>query len=205
MSKEKYIEDIRHIREMMQRSSRFISLSGMAGVVSGIIALLGAYWAYAWVYHYQTDVGYRIIVLNDRTIFKLLMIAILTLSAAMLSGWVLTRRKARKQQVDMWSEASKQFFFSIMIPMITGGLLCLLLLTKGFIGLMAPLTLLFYGLGLVNASKYTLDEIKYLGLMEIVLGLFSVYFVGYGLIFWAMGFGVLHIVYGLVMYRKYDS
>ena len=71
-------------------------------------------------------------------------------------------------------------------------------------GLVAPTTLLFYGLALYNAGKYTLDEIRYLGVSEIILGLLGCIFIGYGLMFWALGFGVLHIVYGFMMWWKYE-
>jgi len=69
----------------------------------------------------------------------------------------------------------------------------------------APLTLIFYGLALVNASKYTLSEIRSFGIAEIVLGLIAMAFIGYGLLFWAIGFGLLHIIYGIIMHVRYGS
>ena len=94
--------------------------------------------------------------------------------------------------------------FNFMIPLITGGIFSLTLLSQGFYGFVAPATLIFYGLALVNGGKHTLNDIKYLGLSEIAVGLVALYFVGYGLLFWAFGFGILHIIYGTVMYFKYD-
>ena len=60
--------------------------------------------------------------------------------------------------------------------------------------------LIFYGMALVNASKYTLGNVRYLGLAEIVLGLLCAALPGYGFWFWVIGFGVLHIVYGSLIY-----
>jgi hypothetical protein len=94
---------------------------------------------------------------------------------------------------------------NLSIPLVAGGLVCLILLNKGYISLLAPLTLVFYGLALVNASKYTLSEIRSLGIIEIALGLLALFFIGFGLIFWSLGFGILHIIYGIVMQRKYGS
>ena len=91
-----------------------------------------------------------------------------------------------------------------MIPLITGGLFCLALLYHGLAGLVAPATLVFYGLALVNASKYTLHDIRNVGYCEIVLGLASLFFLGYGLEVWVIGFGILHIIYGSLMYWKYE-
>ena len=64
--------------------------------------------------------------------------------------------------------------------------------------------LIFYGLALINSSKYTFFEIRYLGIAEIVLGLIASVFVSSGLILWAAGFGLLHIIYGIIMYYKYE-
>ncbi|MGE5429024.1 MAG: hypothetical protein ACM3O8_14110, partial [Methylococcaceae bacterium] len=64
--------------------------------------------------------------------------------------------------------------------------------------------LIFYGLALVNAGKFTLSEVHYLGITEIVLGLMAAVFINWGLLFWALGFGVMHIVYGMMMYYKYE-
>ena len=64
--------------------------------------------------------------------------------------------------------------------------------------------LIFYGIALVNASKYTLRDVKWLGVLQIVLGLINTQFIGYGLYFWTAGFGILHIVYGIIMWWKYE-
>jgi hypothetical protein len=65
--------------------------------------------------------------------------------------------------------------------------------------------LIFYGLALLNASKYTLKEIRYLGMSEICLGLIASAWVQFGIVFWGIGFGMLHIIYGTFMYFKYEK
>jgi hypothetical protein len=89
-------------------------------------------------------------------------------------------------------------------PLVTGGLLILILISRSYYGIITPATLIFYGLALVSASNFTFADVKYLGLLEIALGLIAACFPGYGLLFWAIGFGVLHIIYGSMMYLKYD-
>lgn len=205
MDQQKYIDDLREIKSIMSRSSRLISLSGLAGVFAGIFALGGAYMAYSTVYTNQNYLGYRVAILNSETIVSLLTIAITTLILSIGAGVFFTSRRAKKTNEKLWDHQTKRLLINLFIPLATGGILCLILLSKGYIGVVAPLTLIFYGLALVNASKYTLDEIRSLGLLEIALGLFATYFIGYGLIFWSIGFGVLHIIYGLVMHRKYES
>ena len=205
MDKQKYIEDLRDIKQMMNRSSRFISLSGLSGISAGILAILGAYLAYQTIYANQNYLEYRQAILSSENLSTLLIIASTTLLLSIASGIFFTTRKARKNNQKLWDLQTKSLLINLFIPLVTGGILCLILLFKGFIGIIAPLTLIFYGLALVNASKYTLDEVRSLGIVEIVLGLLGIYFIGYGLIIWTIGFGIVHIVYGIIMHLKYGS
>jgi len=205
MKEEKYIEDLKEIKDMMSRSSKFISLSGLSGVFAGVFGLAGAFMAYRTVYENQDYLGYRVAVINKESITSLLIIATVTLSLSILAGIFFTSRKAKKSKQQLWDVQTRRLVINLLIPLTTGGILCLILLFKGFIGIVAPLTLIFYGLALVNASKYTLSEIRSFGIAEIVLGLIAMAFIGYGLLFWAIGFGLLHIIYGIIMHVRYGS
>lgn len=205
MEKQKYLEDLQDIKSIMDRSSRFISLSGMSGIIAGVLALMGVYLAYLKVYRDQNYLSYHKAILTSDHIFTLLGIATALLLLAFGAGFFFTYRKAKKNNQKLWDSQARRLLINLMIPLIAGGLLCLILLLKGFIGLIAPLTLLFYGLALINASKYTLSEIRGLGILEIILGLIGCQFIGFGLVLWAFGFGVLHIIYGLLMHVKYGS
>ena len=203
--KEKYIEDLKEIKDMMSRSSRFISLSGLSGISAGIIAIFGAYLAYETVYTNQDYLGYRQAVLTDNSILQLILIAMSTLILTIVTGIYFTTRETKKKNLNVWDQQTKRLLINLIIPLATGGILCLMLLFRGYIGLIAPLTLIFYGLALFNASKYTLNEIRSLGILEIILGLIAVQYIGFGLLFWVIGFGALHIIYGAIMYKKYES
>lgn len=203
MNKSKYLDDISEIREIMEKSSRFISLSGLSGISAGITALIGAFIAYQTVYDKQDYFTYRQATLSESTILELLGIAVITLTVATVSGIYFTQRKAKRSGHKIWSIHVKRLLINLAIPLISGGVLCLVLLSKGYVALVAPLTLIFYGLALVNASKYTMNEIRSLGIVQILLGLIATIFIGYGLAFWALGFGVIHILYGAFMHIKY--
>ncbi|MEO1253780.1 MAG: hypothetical protein AAFY41_02670 [Bacteroidota bacterium] len=202
MTKEKYLNDLEEIKSIMNRSSRFISLSGLSGVAAGIIALIGAYFAYETVYSAQNYLAYRVAILDYASILKLVGIGLAVIVSSLVLGIYFTKRKASESEEKLWNPASRLLMINFAIPLVAGGLLCLILLLKGLVGLIAPLTLIFYGLALVNASKYTLSQIRSLGIMEIVLGLIATYYIGYGLIFWGLGFGVLHIVYGILIQKS---
>lgn len=205
MDKQKYLDDLHDIKHMMERSSRFISLSGISGILAGIFALIAAFFAYKTIYNKQDYLGYQNVLLNQETIFTLMAIGSVTLVLSIGAGILFTTKKARKENQKLWDLQTRRLLINLSIPLVTGGILCLMLIFEGLIGLIAPLTLIFYGLALVNASKYTLSEIRSLGLIEILTGLLAILFIGYGLWFWAFGFGVLHIIYGIVMQRKYGS
>jgi len=204
MNEAKYKEDLKDIKDIMNRSSKFISLSGLSGVFAGIVALIATYAAYTTIYANQDYLNYRWALINWSTIFKMLLIASLTLLFSIGGGIFFTIRKAKRDGQNFWDIQVLRMIIGLSIPLATGGILCAMFLFKGYIGFIAPLTLIFYGLALVNASKYTLNEIRSLGIIEIILGLIAFHYIGYGLIFWAAGFGILHIIYGIFMHFKYD-
>ena len=206
MEANKYLNDISEIKNIMNRSSRFISLSGISGILAGIYSLIGAWLAYNTIYSDTLLMGsYRNLVVTQESIFKLLAIATSVVFLSLITGIFFSYRKAQKQNEKFWDSSSKRLIINFMIPMVTGGIFILFLIEKEILGLVAPLTLLFYGLACVNASKYTLGGVRYLGITMIVLGLISTKFIGYGLLFWALGFGFCHIFYGAVMYFKYEK
>jgi len=194
-----YIQDIAEIRSMMERSSKFLSLSGWAGITAGIYALIGAYIAYH-VYSFNPDaIGY-----TSSRLSQVIFLAILVLILAIGTAFFLSWKKASKKGKKVWNATSRRLLVSMAVPLFAGGILILILLSKGLIGLVAPLTLLFYGLAIYNASKFTYDEMKFLGLAQMGLGLLNCWLIGYGLLFWAVGFGVVHIAYGIYMHFSYE-
>ena len=205
MESKNYHEDLSHIRQMMERSSRFISLSGLSGVFAGITALVGA--IYVYFLFEKNGISYFD---GERNVFghelvgHLFLAGIVILFCAITLGYFFTARKSKRRGLKMWDATSKRLLLNFAIPLVTGGVFCLALLYHHLFVFIAPATLIFYGLALVSASKYTLTDVQYLGYFEIVLGLLSLFYLGWGLVFWTIGFGLLHIIYGLVMYKKYE-
>ena len=205
MKSKDYIKDISEIKDLMKKSSRFISLSGLSGILAGIYALIGAYFAYDIIYVTQSPFDdYKTLVLYELEMIQLFAIALLVLILSIATGISLSWRKAKKNKESMWDATSKRLLINFLIPLVTGGFIILSMIEKEVYLYIAPLTLIFYGLALVNASKYTIGYIRYLGLTLIVVGLACAWFLGYGLFFWALGFGLCHIIYGTIMYYKYD-
>lgn len=202
------LQDVQDIKRMMERSSRFISLSGLSGVSAGICALAGAAYArYGIFQQYYRDYNQRgFFEANDFRSLKTTLIAIaaIVFVAAFLSAFYFTWKKAGNQGVSLWNHTSRRLFWNMVIPLATGGLFILSMLQYDEWRFIAPACLIFYGLALVNASKYTLTDIRYLGYCEIIIGLLNMQWIGNGLYFWALGFGVMHIIYGIIMWWKYE-
>ncbi len=201
-----YLEDISEIRNIMERSSNFLSLSGLSGIMAGIYGLIGSYITYRIVYIEKSFLGIRASYINDdTTIFKLSIVAIVVLLLAVGTGIWLTARKNKPEKLNLSDEGFRNLIINLLIPLVSGGLFILILVSRGFYSIIAPSFLLFYGLALVNGSKYTLRDIRYLGIIEIILGLICAAFPGYSLVFWAIGFGLMHVLYGSIMYFKYEK
>lgn len=205
------LETLREIRNIMDRSARFISLSGWSGVWAGCSGLVGAAIAFSWLLDIRdsaviaTETYATGSMYSDAAAARFVVLGLLVLLVALLGGYFFTLRKTKKDGQRFWNNASRQLARQIAIPMAAGGVFVLCFIFNGHIMYVAPACLAFYGLALVNGSKYTVSDIRYLGLLEIALGCIALFFPGYGLYFWAAGFGVLHILYGIIMWNKYDK
>ena len=208
---EEHLRNLGEIRSLMERSSRFISLSGLSGVAAGIIALIGAGFAYLYtgIVPFDSAKVFYLEAVNSgkwgmdyRTFF--LLDAGLVLITALASGIFFTTRKAKRKGQKIWDKLVVKLLVSLAIPLLAGAIFCVALHRHDLVYLIAPTTLIFYGLALINGSKHTLRDIYYLGITEVILGLIALFVPGYGLDFWTIGFGVLHIVYGLLMWVKYE-
>jgi len=227
MEEKELQNELASIRSIMERSSKFISLSGLSGILAGIYALIGV--AVSRYFFNPASAISHPPTSNDASgigsqtgdtapvtglfyggdyvfhISQMIIIALVVLTASILTAVILSKRQAKRKGQSMWGKTSRALLFHMAIPLVAGGALILVHIYRGHYGLVAPSTLIFYGLSLVSASNFTFSDVKYLGLLEIALGLIAACLPGYGLLFWAIGFGVLHIIYGSLMYLKYDK
>lgn len=201
MDPKDYLNDITEIKQLMNKSSRFISLSGLSGVLAGIYAIIGATVAYWLVEGYSDET----LILEGKTYGLVLLDLALIAFLSIVTAVVLTTKKAKKQDEKVWDNTSKRLVVNFLIPLLTGGIYILIVLNQQKYGLTAALMLIFYGLALINASKYSIGNIRYLGFIQTILGLICALFPDYGFWIWVLGFGVMHIIYGLWMHIKFDT
>lgn len=205
---EDQLEALKEIRTLMDRSSRFLSLSGPSGIIAGIVALAGIVVAYLQLglsidepAYYQKITG----VLGEANRRMLIIDLSAVLIISVLGASILSLRKAKRTGQPSWDSTAKRLFINMALPLIAGGIYCAILYNQQHIEMIIPSTMIFYGFALLNASKYTLTDIRYLGILQVILGLVSSVYYDYALLFWGFGFGILHIVYGIAMYLKYDK
>ncbi len=197
------LQELQQIKQMMERSSKFISLSGLSGISAGICALVGAWFAARIIGQgiKYDESGYKE---TGGLQFPLLLVALSTFVLAFITSFLFTYLRSKKTSTPIWGTTSLRLFWNIAIPLAAGGLFLIRSMQLEYYELIAPGCLIFYGLALVNAAKYTLGEVRFLGYAQILLGIINLWMVGYGLYFWAAGFGFLHIIYGSVMWYKYE-
>lgn len=198
------LETLKEIKKMMERSSRFISLSGLSGIVVGLCALIGAA-----VAHYRIKIYFSNEYISPSACPSclrrdLLLIAVIVFATAFVVATLFTFFKSKKQGVPIWGNSARRLLWNTMLPMIAGGFMLWRMMELNQYDLIASGCLIFYGLALVNGSKYTVGEVKYLGYAEIALGIVNLWLLRSGLLCWAIGFGVFHIIYGVAMWWKYD-
>jgi general stress protein CsbA len=201
MESKDYLKDISEIKDLMNKSSRFISLSGLSGILAGMYALIGAAIAYWLVTNHSNGT----LTLHGWVFQSCLITLILVAMVSIITAIILTTKKAKKHQAKIWDATSKRLVINFLIPLVVGGLYILIILSQGKYEQSGGLMLIFYGLALVNASKYSIGDIRYLGYIQIILGLLASWKPGYGFWLWVIGFGIMHIVYGTWMYLKYDK
>lgn len=197
--------ELASIRTLMERSSKFLSLSGLSGVMAGIYALIGAFIGYRIVNEKYNSLSISDSYTDNSLIYhQLILIAALVLLLSVLSGILLSIRQAKKRGENYWNPVSRRLISSMLIPLFTGGLFIIILFLRLEYDLIASACLIFYGLSLISASQYTFSDVKWLGCCQIILGLLAALIPASGFLFWVIGFGLLHIIYGTVMHFKYN-
>lgn len=196
MENKEALNTLNDIKEMMERSSKFKAISGLSIIIIGILASLVSVYIYFFLgdYHINTPAKWRTTVI----------IAIALLVVAFTTVFVMSYLKAKRLNLRFTFDTTmRRLLLNFFIPMVAGGLLCIALLTQQHYGLVSSITLIFYGLALINCSHFSYHELRYLGYAELVLGLIDCFMVDYAVLTWFLGFGVFHIIFGIIFMLKY--
>jgi hypothetical protein len=208
-NKTDYSEDLKTIKKIMEESSRFLSLSGLSGIFAGLLAIVGGCIAHFGILKNKILLSSKLLAyLSPKEIssikFQLVTVALLVLFFALIGAFYFSFRKANLKGQKIWTPVSKRLLLNLCIPLIAGAFFIMILYSAAEWLLIVPAMLIFYGLALISAGKFTYNEVFYLGLAELLTGFLAAMFQESTVLFWIIGFGFLHIAYGLFMYRKYE-
>lgn len=198
-------DTLNEIKDMMERSSKFISLSGLSGIIIGILAIVTVS-GYCQIYGINPfNLDYEVLRSLPTEHYRNALLAAAVLFAVSVTiACILAINKARRMNQQVWGMASKKLFVNMFVPLSVGAVFCLVVFQK-YPDLVLPLSLVFYGMSLFNASKYTHEAIRSMGMAEMLLGLLCLLFMKYHIVFWTVGFGLLHVVYGTFMYVRNEQ
>jgi hypothetical protein len=207
-------KDLGLIKDLMEKSTKFSNLSGIAVFFTGLLAMIGASFVYFNIGFSISEINISYAQLINQNgqpedlflkLKLLVLIASLILISSLFIVYLTARKKSDIQGISLFNSSFSRTLKSLFVPLFSGGIFCLLLINYQMYGLVAPATLIFYGLGLVSSSKYSYNELEFLGYCELVLGFIASFYIGSGLLFWIIGFGLCHIVFGLIIHFKYDK
>ena len=196
------LNTLKEIKDLMARSSRFQTISGWSIVIIGIYAsivslgawlLLGNHEPYTWLPAFAQDFAINT---PSRTILALVIAAVLVVVSFLtvcLGSYLKTKRD---NQTFAFDQTVRRSLINFFVPAIAGALFCVAMLVQGHYGLTSSIMLLFYGLALINCSHYTRSSIALLGYGQLLLGIVDCFVVHHAILFWFLGFGLLHIIYG---------
>jgi hypothetical protein len=195
---------IEEMRNLMDRATRFRSISGLSAMVAGLLAIICVAFVsqFTGIRFFEAEAFDRMLQGDAAREVQLSFFFLLITSIGF--GIYLAARNAHAKGQDAWDSAAKRLAFHMAIPLVAGGIFSILISQQGLAGLVPPITLLFYGLALFNGSHYTLDAVRILGIGQILLGLLATTFVAFGLVIWVIGFGVFNLIFGLYIYFNYE-
>jgi hypothetical protein len=183
------MDNLRYIRETMERASSFTAVPGWGQVAIGVTALAATYLAA----HQPTARGWLGVWLAEAII------------ALLIAGWLMDR-KARAMGTPLLSGPGRKVAFSLSPPMVVGVLLTVVLFRSGLTGAIPGMWLLLYGTGVVTGGMFSVSIVPVMGVCFMVLGAGALFApASWGNWLMAAGFGGLHIVFGIIIARKYGG
>jgi len=197
------LDSLNEIKSMMERSSKFTNISGWTWIWVGFVGLISASIAYFIILEEE----FRLYTLlpNAQRDINLVILLISTLIVACAGGFYFMINKTNKDGAKFINPTTKRILARFILVLLIGATICAALYMHLSFVYIAPTTLLFYGLALLNVEKDTILEIKYLAYSEIILGLLAFFLIYKGLLFWTIGFGLIHLIFGVWMVLKYDN
>lgn len=199
MDKESALKDLYEINSIIDRSKRYTSISGVSIGIAGVFAIIGLFMANGVL---KGEFGN--FTTSQRELVCMYIFG-LVLVLSLLVMFILSSFKSVKSGEKIWNDKALKCLYSFFYPIATGGILSFLSYQNQQSDVVLSIQLIFYGLACIAGSPFSFKEFKWLGIGCLILGITSVVFPYYNLIFWGIGFGLFNIGYGLYIHFKYEK
>ncbi|MEO7969974.1 MAG: hypothetical protein ABI698_01650 [bacterium] len=187
------MDNLQYIRETMERATAFTAISGWGLVAIGITGLAAAFAANTIAAQQKSFKSWLAIWLADAVV------------ALLIAGWSMDR-KARATQTPLLSGPGRKVAFSLSPPLLAGAILSLVLYRSGSTNAIPGLWLLLYGTGVITGGMFSVSVVPLMGLGFMALGAATLFApAAFADWFMAAGFGGLHIVFGVIIARRYGG
>jgi len=186
----------------MERHSSFFSLSGFTGILIGIVGCIAIFLVDTMTHGYGINFdGFSQLPILFLEI-GIMVIGILTIVLSLFILWKRGRNKAKKNKQGLWNAFAKKQRINLLLLLLVFLVILILIGSKGYYRLITPLLLSFYGLLLLNLSRFQSKSLLFLGLATLILGIVS--YVSYTdkIFLLALGVGIFPIIYGLLTFNK---
>jgi len=199
MNREEIIKNIDYIKGIVESSNRYTNVSGLAGILSGVLALTGCIISY-----YLLDSFNLTAPLIQSKLLLLGILWLIIFTGAVVLQVVFTVYKAHKIGVQPWTKLSHQIVFALLPGLLAGAILTLYLVKYNQPVFIPGVWILLYGVGIAASGIFSIIAVRLLGWAFILTSTLPLFvYPECGLIFMALTFGVYHIIYGLVVAIKY--
>jgi len=186
----------------MQQTSTYFSLRGWTGILLGIYGLLIVYLVHMLTNTYGDGFDGSSQLPIALLEIAIMVFAVVTVLISLITLWIRAKRRAKRHNEKLWSSLSKKLRFHTLIPLLLFVIILIIIANKGYYSSITPLLLLLYGIFLLNLSRFSSGRLKYLAIADIFLAIIAYFVFDKEMLFLGLGFGIFHIIYGLMTFNK---
>lgn len=183
------MENLKFIRQTMERATAYTGVSGIGQVIVGLTALIAS-----WAAAQQTEASHWIFIWVSEAVVSLVISSLMMV------------KKSRHLQLPLWSETARRYLLGFTPPMLAGALLTTVLYQHSLFEMIPGVWLLLYGTAIIAGGTYSVQVVPVMGFSFMLLGVFAL--LGptlWGNALMALGFGGLHMLFGLWIARRYGG
>ena len=180
----------------MEQGKSYFSLKSLSGILIGIYGLATVY----LIDKLTSGEGSGIEMVSQLPILFLQIgitaIAVVFIIISLFTLWIRAKRRAKSEGKKLWNTSNKKIRLQTLITLLVLIVVIIVIANQGYYSLVTPISLFFYGLFLLNLSRFSSKGLVFLSIGEVLLGVAAYMIYDKEIFFLALGFGLLPIIYG---------